>query len=185
MSELLARASDVHKVQQLTDALASFKCCKDLDIETFLQRKALDFVERRWCSVYLILDENCFDNGFLNIQTYFTLSHKTFIPQNASKERIKATSGFKHSESVHFVLIGHLGKYIERVDNEKYNTACISSAEILDYAFEIIRDANELIPCRCVLVECSDNKKVQKMYTDYGFMFFQNDGNHYQFFKRI
>lgn len=61
----------------------------------------------------------------------------------------------------------------------------ISSTQILDYAFEVITGASHLIPCRCVMVECSDNEKVQRVYTDYGFKFFQYDGEHYQFYKKV
>ena len=70
-------------------------------------------------------------------------------------------------------------------DTEEEICAEITSSEILDYAFEIIRDSSSLIPCRCVLVECSENPKVQKIYTDYGFSYFQFDGEHYQFYKRV
>lgn len=50
----------------MNDALASFRCDLDKDIETFLHEKALNFIERGWCSVYLIVDEAEFDNGHIN-----------------------------------------------------------------------------------------------------------------------
>ena len=78
------------------------------------------------------------------------------------------------------ILIGQLGKF--------YNDECcaeISSKEILDYAFEIIYNVNYLIPCRCVLVECSDEEKIRAVYKKYGFVYFQYDGEHHQFYKRI
>lgn len=36
----------------------------------------------------------------------------------------------------------------------------ITSREILDYAFEVIYASSALIPCKCALVECSDEEKV-------------------------
>lgn len=172
-------------MDRLSDALDSFRCCLDEDIENFLRQKAIQYIERNWCSVYLIVDEKEFDNGRIKIDAYFTLSHKTLIPSVASKTSIKNASGFKESESVHFVLIGQLGKYIERLENGEIRTSDISSREILDDAFEIIRASSALIPCRCVLVECSDNEKVHKVYTDYQFKKFQFDGEHHQFYKQI
>ena len=97
-------------MDHLSDALDRFRCYKDLDKEDFLRTKAFAFLERGWCSVYLIVDED---------------------------------------------------------------------------AFEIIRASSALIPCRCVLVECSENPKVQKVYKDYHFSEFQYDGEHYQFYKRL
>lgn len=66
---------------------------------------------------------------------------------------------------------------------QSYAHSEVTSKEILDYAFEVIYSASELIPCRCILVECSDNEKVQKAYRDYDFKFSQNDGKHNQYYK--
>lgn len=135
--------------------------------------------------MYLLVDEQEFDAGHIQVDAYFTLSHKTLIPSSASKTSMKDASGFKESESVHFVLIGQLGKRVERLENGEVYAADISGKEILDNAFEIVRAASALIPCRCVLVECSENEKVHKVYTDYQFRMFQFDGEHYQFYKQV
>lgn len=169
----------------MSDALDSFRCSMDRDIETFLREKALQFLARDWCSIYLILEEQAFDDGKLKILAYFTLSHKSLIPDTAPKSKIKDAGGFKHASSIHFVLIGQLGKYIARAENGAAISADISAKEILDYAFEVIRASSQLIPCRCALVECSEEEKIHKVYTDYGFSQFQYDGEHYQFYKRI
>lgn len=181
----MSRASDIGELNRLSDALNNFRCYKDEDIEYFLRNNALTYIQRGWCAVYLILDEYGFDRGRIKVDAYFTLSHKSLITNNVSKTRIKSAAGFKDAESIHFVLIGQLGKHIEENDGALDIRANISSTEILDYAFEIIHASSDLIPCRCVLVECSENLKVQKVYTDYGFTLFQYDGEHYQFYKRI
>ena len=102
-----------------------------------------------------------------------------------SKNKLKDAAGFKDAGSVHFVLIGQLGKYIEQLEDGSFSFPSITSEEILNDAFEVIRASSNLIPCRCVLVECNENEKVQKVYTDYGFSPFQCDGGHYQFYKHI
>lgn len=172
-------------MDHLSDALDCFRCYKDLDIEDFLRTKAFVFLERGWCSVYLIVDEEAFDAGKIKVDAYFTLSHKSLIAEGLSKTKVKETSGFKESDSIHFVLIGQLGKYIAKLENGTECRADIASTEILDFAFEIIRASSALIPCRCVLVECSENPKVQQVYKDYHFSEFQYDGEHYQFYKRL
>lgn len=172
-------------MDHLFDALNSFRCCLDEDIEVFLHQKAVDFLKRELCAVYLIVDEQAFDAGRVKIEAYFTLSHKTLIPTDISKTRIKDVSGFKDSESLHFVLIGQLGKHIEETEDGKHIFADISSREMLDNAFEVIRASSALVPCRCVLVECSENEKVHRAYENYGFKYFQFDGEHYQYYKRL
>lgn len=179
---MLERASNVGSTNRLVDALNYFECNKDKDIETFLHKKAVEFIRRGWCSVYLILDEEAFDNGKIKVLAYFTLSNKVLDLSvgNASNSKVRAVGGIKNVEYLHFILIGQLGKF--------YNDECcaeISSEEILDYAFEIIYNVNYLIPCRCVLVECSDEEKIHAVYKNYGFVYFQYDGEHHQFYKRI
>ena len=181
----MSRASETGGIVRLSGALDSFRCCLDEDIEIFLRQKATDYLQRGWCAIYLIVDEQEFDAGHIKIDAYFTLSHKVLIPSAASKTSIKNASGFKEAETVHFVLIGQLGKHIEKIDDTRISSADISSKEILDDAFEIIRASSALIPCRCVLVKCSDNPKVHKVYTDYHFKKFQFDGEHHQFYKQI
>lgn len=165
-------------------ALSNFKCSQDLDIETFLHTKAKDFLERGLCSIYLILNEDYFLKNELKIEAYFTLSHKTLCVKNEmSKTKIKEIDGFKTAKSLHFVLIGQLGKYILKNENGMFIRSEITSTEILDYAFEVIYTSSSLIPCRCVLIECSNEEKVKKTYENYGFKFFQNDGEHNQYYK--
>ena len=152
-----------------------------------MRKKAFQFLEKGWCAIYLILDEEEFEKGHLKIEAYFTLSHKSLIlPEDISKSKIKKlTNGLSNVGSIHFVLIGQLGKYIEMIGEDSLHLSPITSTEILDYAFEIVRASSSLIPCKIVLVECNKKKKVQKVYIDYGFKKFQFDGRHYQFYKQL
>ena len=157
-------------------------CCKDPDIEDFLHTKAIAFQTRRLCNVFLIVDEEEFSKGKIKIDAYFTLSAKSLIPsEKLSRSKIKDVSGFRDTEVLQFVLIGQLGKHI--VDDD--NKSNISGKEILKFAFDVIEESDAFIPCKCVLVECGDNEKVHKVYTDYGFKYFQDDGEHKQFVKVI
>ena len=84
-----------------------------------------------------------------------------------------------------FVLIGQLGKHVEKLDDGTTYRADISGEEILDNAFDIMQQASLLIPSPCALVECSDEPKVRKVYEDYRFTFLQHDGVHNQYYKII
>lgn len=171
----------------LHDALLSFRCVQDQDIEDFLHNKAIEFFNRGWCAVYILFNEEAFKENLLVIEAYFTLSHKSLIsnPRTMSLSFIKRCSGIKTAETLNFVLIGQLGKWVVGNEEEGYERSSVSSKEILDKAFEVIQSASELIPCRYTMVECSENPKVIKAYTDYGFKFFQKDGGHNQYCKLI
>lgn len=82
------------------------------------------------------------------------------------------------------LLVGQLGKRIEQID-EKLVHCEITGNEILDYAIETIGVIDAMIPCKAVLVECSDNQKVCNFYEYYGFIFLQNDGTHNQYIKLL
>lgn len=171
---------------QLSAALCDFKCAKDADIETFLHNKATEFEKRGFCTVYLILDADAFEKGNISVQAYFTLSHKSIqIDENVSKTVRKRIAASKDADITHFVLIGQLGKYIAETGNGEYYQTEVSSTDILDDAFEIIRKANEMIACRGVLVECSAEEKIHMVYKNYGFAFLQYDDPHFQFYKRV
>lgn len=182
---MISRVSETGELDCLSEALDSFRCCLDPDIEDFLRHKTELFLSRKWCSIYLILVKEDFISKRITVAAYFTLSHKAVIPDFASKSAIQKTSGFKDSRVIPFVLIGQLGKYKAKGTDGKIVSSDISSKEILDFAFEVIQESNNLIPCRCALVECSANPQVQQAYKNYGFSYFQFDGEHHQLYKTI
>lgn len=83
----MARASATGGMDRLSDALDAFRCCLDEDIEIFLREKAIEYLQRNWCAVYLIVDEQKFDSGHIKIDAYFTLSHKTLVPFLDSRKK--------------------------------------------------------------------------------------------------
>lgn len=138
--------------------------------------------------MFLLLDEDSFNQGKIRINAYFTLSYKSIIADRvhvSNKHRSIITGGFRKAPVLDFILIGHLGKHIEKMDDGTLNCAPITGEEILDIAFETMQQANLLVPMRCALVECSDNPKVMKVYEDYHFEFFQRDDKHNQYYKII
>ena len=173
--------------EALQNALLSFRCVLDADIENFLHEKVFEFFDRKLCSVYFFLNEDDFNRGKLKIEAYFTLSHKSIIASDndLSKSKIQKVTGFKSSRTLDFVLIGHLGKNIERNKSGKLIKSKINGHEILDRAFEVISSAADLIPCRCALIECSNDPNVKRFYKSYGFSFFQKDGIHNQYTKLL
>lgn len=186
---MLTRAdADAPFKDALDKALLSFRCSPDPDIERFLHEDAIPYYKRKLCSVYLLLNEEAFFDGRLQIDAYFTLSHKSIIAEEvetSNTQKKKVTGGFADKPILEFVLIGQLGKHVEKLDDGTTYRADISGEEILDNAFDIMQQASLLIPSRCALVECSNEPKVRKVYEDYRFTFLQHDGVHNQYYKII
>ena len=118
----------------MRNALLSFRCAQDLDIEDFLHLKAIEFVDRGLCSVYLLLNEELFNDGVLQIEAYFTLSHKSLIAslQSISKSQIRKYGGFASAQVLPFVLIGQLGKYITYDKKGNVFRSDVTGKQILD-----------------------------------------------------
>ena len=181
---------------ELIQVLSRFRNSKDSDIEEFLNRKALMYEERHWCSTYVLVNEERFMSGDTWIEGYFTLSNKVIeIGEKVSNNlRKRISNGLKKDDNfMHMILIGQLGKYIDESTN---TISSISATELLDKAFEIIEEVNERIVARCVMLECRkclekdmvDAKKRQNLhenYIAYGFKPLQDDGDLTQYYKII
>lgn len=184
----------------LEKALSEFKNSRDEDIERFLQKKAMLYETRKWCSTYVLVSEEALKaNKTIKVEGYFTLSNKVLqISDEVSKNRKKKLfNGIKKDDSfMHAILIGQLGKYInESAEENVYGE--ITGKELLDKAFEIIESVKERIVCTCVLLECrlsdpgeSENDKIKRehlhrWYIDCGFSVLQTDENLVQYFKII
>ena len=83
--------------------MSNFKCSQDLDIENFLHTDALIFLERGWCSVYLILNETAFLNGEFKKDDSKTEENETV--SEIQNEKILASSIFDKEDDEYYVLM--------------------------------------------------------------------------------
>ena len=109
---MLTRAdADAPFKDALDKALLSFRCSPDPDIERFLHEDAIPYYKRKLCSVYLLLNEEAFFDGRLQIDAYFTLSHKSIIAEEvetSNTQKKKVTGGFADKPILEFVGDGSL-----------------------------------------------------------------------------
>ena len=163
----------------LIEALASFVCCKDPDVQTFLNSKAIQFEKRGWASTYLLLNEEAMNNNKLVVDGYFSLTHKAVrFDDSVTKSKRSYITGNKESSDHSFVLIGQLGKRIVDLGDEKYEEADLTAADILSDAFTIIEQSSKYIICRNIILECKPNEKIKNIYIQNGFIELQYDDNH-------
>lgn len=170
----------------LVEALKLFKCCKDTDVQDFLNNKAIDFEIRGWATTYLLLNGDDFENGILTVEGYFSLTHKAVIfDEDVSGSMRNKLTGTKRAESQSFVLIGQLGKYMNKIDKENIVSSKLTSQELLDDAMGIVSKSSDYIICRNVIIECKDIDKVRQIYRDYGFSELQFDGDLHTMYLKL
>lgn len=61
----------------------------------------------------------------------------------------------------------------------------LQKRQILDSAFEVMNEASDIIPVRCVLIECNDFIRTKQIYDRYGFKYIGMDKNLHQYFKKL
>lgn len=121
----------------------------------------------------------------MKIEGYFSLTHKAvlFADDVSTLKRVRL-AGTKRAETQSFVLIGQLGKYLEKADDGREITSELTSKEILDDVLSIIAKSSDYIVCRNIIIECKPIAKIQEIYGDYGFSELQFDGKlHTMYFK--
>ena len=182
----MADASARDYKEALVEALSVFECYPDHDVQDFLNTKAISFEKRGWASTYLLLNEEALLSGEIKIEGYFSLTHKAvFFDTEVSRSTRNKITGAKEAETHSFVLIGQLGKSIVHNEDGSTTPSPITSKNLLDDAFNIIRQSSEYIICRNVIVECKSIEKIQKIYSDYGFNELQFDGELHTMYLKI
>lgn len=157
----------------LREALLRFKCSKNQDEEDFLHNKAIKFEKQRKARTYLIIEKG------LPI-AFFSLSFKSIDLLNLSQSKRKdMTAGEEDADTYSAYLIGHLAKS----DNISY----IMGNYILDAAIDLILEAQKIVGGRLVYLDCKNEEKLKKLYTSYGFKFFNisKKTGLYQYYLKI
>lgn len=164
--------------ESLIEALKNFKCCKDNDVQNFLNSSAIDFEKRGLATTYLLLAKDKFENGVLFIEGYFSLTHKAVIYQESvSLTSRKKLSGNKKTETESFALIAQLAKRMEINEEGNLISSELTSSELLNDAIQIIEESSEYIICRNVMIECKPIEKVKSIYEKFGFTDLQKSKN--------
>ena len=135
------------------DALLSFSCSRDIDIESFSQKRAILFDEVAKSRTYLFIDDHSLLHGKIEIVAFFSMALQVLnLPAEMTNRQRKSLDGFSgkiHGEkisSLPVMLIGQLAK------NDKHKNR-INGNEILKRALLVAQKANETIGGRIVLVD--------------------------------
>ena len=155
----------------LMQILSSFSCAKDHDIENFIHNRAVEFEELSKAKTYLICDEAVLlDEGRLLILGYVSLALKVLqIPDGLSIRERKELDGYRgkiHGEPITDIpcyLIGQLAR------NDGVDKELLTGKELIEEAHRIIMVSVEAVGGRFMMIECHDDPKLLKFYSDNGF----------------
>lgn len=144
--------------------LSSFSCAANIDIQNFLQLKAIDFAKKRISITYLVLNEETGD-----ILGYFTLAHKVLnVPaewmSNTVKRRMDRYGRLdkeKNSYLISAFLLAQLGKNYTLEENER-----ISGAALMDCVESILDNVQYQIGGGVVYLDSLDNEHLVHFYQD-------------------
>lgn len=155
---------DTYGEDKLMAVLSRFICPQNMDVETFIQTKAIQFSRQRLAMTYLVYAVG--DSP--ELVGYFTLANKfVSIDGNAlSKTLQKRISKFSQYDEeldrflVSMPLIAQLGR--------NFNpslTASISGQELLAIACSKVQEAQYIIGGRAVYIECASSQKLFDFYS--------------------
>lgn len=155
--------------------LSSFRCINDVDIQDFLHNKAIEFEKISKSRTYLIVDQEQLKEpnitlDKITIYGYISLAVKSLaLPESISNRQRKQLDGL--SAKHHGKPISHLPFYLigQLARNSEAPKESISGAELLKFAYDVIDRAIEAVGGRYILIECDDNEKLLKFYSDNNF----------------
>lgn len=174
LTELLSS----YRKESVLQLLKTFSCSKNKDLEDFLhnENKAIRLEKNHNTRTYLYtsLDEN----SNLNIVGYFTITLKVLDTTGLSSTIIKKLDGIdKNRKQIACYLIAQLGK----------NTNCDFKIGqfILDEAIEIIKELNQMIGGRFIILDSINDEKVISFYENNpnSFVLLDEKGSHKESLK--
>ena len=155
------------------DILSDFLCDKNMDVQEFLRRKAIEFSKRGFAKTTLVfwVSDNDKEKYLVG---YFALSNKniTVKKSNVSKNTYKRIYHFSDdaendSCTIAAILIGQLGK-----NYKDGNDTVIDGSELLQMAIDKVKKAQNIIGGKFVYLECENNRKLIEFYERNGFVSF-------------
>lgn len=152
------------------DFLADFSCPLNRDVEIFLKQKAILFEKMDKSRSYIVI---CVSGDVMKILGYFSLTSREiqFADDISAKTKKKMLgTGFEANGKISGILIGQLAKNFN--DN---NNILMTGKELFELAIHKVLQANRYIGGRVVYLECEDNPKLIKFYSNLGLDLYVND----------
>lgn len=157
--------------EELQLILSDFSCPKNLEIEHFVRKNAIEFAKRKMSITYLVIDEES------RIVGIFTLTHKAVQLLDAGltgtvRKKIQRHVRLDEATDSYILpafLIAQFGK------NYQYGESnALKGNELMDMTIVILKEIQRQIGGGVVYLECEDKPQLLSFY--------QNQENRYQVF---
>jgi len=171
-----------YKLLQLCDIISDknvfenlinrFSCPINADVENFLKDKAAEYERKNLSCTYFVF----YDDGDTHILVgYFSLALITLdVSSNVSRSIIRKISGNEGKKQCVALLLGQLGKNHK---DDIHRKKLITGKQLLGIAQNIIRDIQNKIGGRTLLVECKDCGALRNFYEECGFKLVNKSSN--------
>jgi hypothetical protein len=171
----LYNPNDEDSKRMLLESFSLFKCAqRSDDVEDFLKSKCIQFEERDLARTFIVFDEIAFD-----ILGYFALAIKSIDLKDESKTTKKRIASDVNAAHSAVFLIGQLAK------SDKCGTR-LAKNQLLKEAIKHIQRARAEVAGRIVYIDCKNDEKLIKYYSDAGFNLLRTREDGYaQMFMRI
>ena len=146
---------------QVRQLLTEFSCPKNLEIELFVRKNALDFSRRKMSITYLVTDDA------MNIAAIFALTHKAVEISNeglssTARKKIQRYAQLDDNNNSYMVsafLIAQFGKNYQQMGDLQGN-------QLMEYVFEVLEQVQRQVGGGVVYLECEDKKPLLKFYNN-------------------
>lgn len=146
----------------VSTALSKFSCSRNLEIENFVRKNAIDFAKKKMSITYLVYG----DNG--KIAGIFTLTHKALelrndVLSNTTRKKVQRHSRLdEHTDSfmVSAFLIAQFGKNDNFVADES-----LTGSKLMDFTFDVLSAVQHDIGGGLVYLESEDKEKLLNFYS--------------------
>ena len=171
-----------YKLLQLCDIISDknvfenlinrFSCPINADVENFLKDKAAEYEGKNLSRTYFVF----YDDGDTHILVgYFSLALITLdVSSNVCRNIIRKISGNEGKKQCVALLLGQLGKNHK---DDIHRKKLITGKQLLGIAQNIIRDIQNKIGGRTLLVECKDCSALRNFYEECGFRLVNKSAN--------
>lgn len=151
------------------EALSLFECVKQneetaQDVKRFLVEDAIGMERDGDTRTYLILDDECWVNGEIKINGYFSIALKVLTFSKDIDEELLCDVFGKKKNNCPAYLIGQLARSID--------TKSGVGKEFLRTALEYIAQASDIVGGRFIYLDCNKDKRAY--YEKQGFKFLQD-----------
>ena len=164
---------DNYDEASLKEALSLFECVKSdtedaKDVMRFLVNDAIDMERRGITRTYLVLNEESWAKGQIQIDGYFAIALKVlYFSKDVDKEVLQEVFGDSSRKNCPAYLIGQLARSCKAERG--------AGSKFLKIALEYISSASDLVGGRLIYLDCTQEK--QGYYEREGFRFLQNKHN--------